>query len=65
MSSFDHIVLVMCTGNSLAARRAQTNSRTAQKLPTCAIEKARSCQKLACWLVSTWSHGPVVEYVGV
>ena len=52
MSSIDHIVLVMCTGNSLAAkckpnREAQTNSRTAQKMPACAIEKAHSHQKLA------------------
>ena len=67
---FASIVLVMCTGNSLAAkcipnssRQAETNSRTAQKMPACTIEKVRSCQKLASWLVSTWD--PVVEYVGV
>ena len=59
MLSIDHIVLVMCTGNSLAAkcipnsgRQAQTNSRTAQKMPACAIEKAHSRQKLASSLVS-------------
>ena len=53
MSSIDHIVVVMCTENSLTAkcipnssRHAQTNSRTAQKLPAHAIEKACSCQKL-------------------
>ena len=59
MSSIDHIVVVMCTGNSLAAkcipnssRQAQRNSRTTQKLPARAIEKACSRQKLASWLVS-------------
>ena len=46
MSSIDHIVLVMCTGNSLAAkcipnsgRQAQTNSRTAQKCPLAPLKK--------------------------
>ena len=46
MSSIDYIVLVMCTGNSLAARcipnsggQAHTNSRMARKLPAHAIKQ--------------------------
>ena len=48
MSSIDHIVLVMFTGNSLAAKcipnsgtQAQMNSRTTQKLP--ALMPLRKC----------------------